>query len=65
MFSGVAERYDLMNDLMSGGLHRLWKDDLVVRLNPPQGVTPFRLIDVAGGTARHRAARAGRGRRRT
>jgi demethylmenaquinone methyltransferase / 2-methoxy-6-polyprenyl-1,4-benzoquinol methylase len=51
VFSGVAERYDLMNDLMSGGLHRLWKDDLIVRLNPPRGVTPFRLIDVAGGTA--------------
>ena len=51
VFSGVAERYDLMNDLMSGGLHRLWKDDLIVRLNPPRGATPFRLIDVAGGTA--------------
>jgi demethylmenaquinone methyltransferase/2-methoxy-6-polyprenyl-1,4-benzoquinol methylase len=51
VFSGVAERYDLMNDLMSGGLHRLWKDDLIVRLNPPKGATPFRLIDVAGGTA--------------
>ena len=51
VFSGVAERYDLMNDLMSGGLHRLWKDDLIVRLNPPRGAMPFRLIDVAGGTA--------------
>jgi demethylmenaquinone methyltransferase/2-methoxy-6-polyprenyl-1,4-benzoquinol methylase len=51
VFSGVAERYDLMNDLMSGGLHRLWKDDLIVRLNPPKSTTPFRLIDVAGGTA--------------
>jgi demethylmenaquinone methyltransferase/2-methoxy-6-polyprenyl-1,4-benzoquinol methylase len=51
VFSGVAERYDLMNDLMSGGLHRLWKDDLIVRLNPPKSATPFRLIDVAGGTA--------------
>jgi demethylmenaquinone methyltransferase/2-methoxy-6-polyprenyl-1,4-benzoquinol methylase len=51
VFSGVAERYDLMNDLMSGGLHRLWKDDLIVRLNPPRGATPFRMIDVAGGTA--------------
>ena len=29
VFSSVAERYDLMNDLMSGGLHRLWKDDLI------------------------------------
>ncbi len=51
VFSGVAERYDLMNDLMSGGLHRLWKDDFVVRLNPPRGAAPFKLIDVAGGTA--------------
>jgi len=61
VFSGVAERYDLMNDLMSGGLHRLWKDDLIVRLNPPKGATPFRLIDVAGGTAdiALRAAAAG------
>ena len=51
VFSGVAERYDLMNDLMSGGLHRLWKDDLIVRLNPPKSGTPFKQIDVAGGTA--------------
>src|SRR5690606_10380549 len=51
VFSGVAERYDLMNDLMSGGLHRLWNDDLIVCLNPPEGTTSFRLIDVAGGTA--------------
>jgi len=50
VFASVAERYDLMNDLMSGGLHRLWKDDLVAWLNPPVGERPFRLIDVAGGT---------------
>ena len=50
VFSKVAERYDLMNDLMSGGLHRLWKDDLIAALNPPSGATPFRLLDVAGGT---------------
>jgi demethylmenaquinone methyltransferase / 2-methoxy-6-polyprenyl-1,4-benzoquinol methylase len=50
VFSGVAGRYDLMNDLMSGGLHRLWKDDLIVRLNPSRAGA-FRLIDVAGGTA--------------
>ena len=50
VFSKVAERYDLMNDLMSGGLHRLWKDDLISVLNPPQGAQPFRLLDVAGGT---------------
>src|SRR5262245_19038881 len=50
VFSVVAERYDLMNDLMSGGLHRLWKDDLIAALNPPRGATPWRLVDVAGGT---------------
>ncbi len=51
VFTSVAERYDLMNDLMSGGLHRLWKDDLVAWLGPPTGWQPWRLIDVAGGTA--------------
>ena len=50
VFSAVAGRYDLMNDLMSGGLHRLWKDDLVAWLAPPRSARPFELIDVAGGT---------------
>src|SRR6266849_1938136 len=50
VFSKVAERYDQMNDLMSGGLHRLWKDDLVTLLSPPRGLTPFHVLDVAGGT---------------
>ncbi len=50
VFAGVAENYDLMNDLMSGGLHRLWKGDLIAMLNPPKGETAFRLLDVAGGT---------------
>jgi demethylmenaquinone methyltransferase/2-methoxy-6-polyprenyl-1,4-benzoquinol methylase len=50
VFATVAQRYDLMNDLMSGGLHRLWKDDLVAFLNPPRAERPFRLLDVAGGT---------------
>jgi demethylmenaquinone methyltransferase / 2-methoxy-6-polyprenyl-1,4-benzoquinol methylase len=50
VFSTVASRYDLMNDLMSGGLHRLWKADLITMLNPPRGQQAFRLIDVAGGT---------------
>ena len=61
VFSKVAERYDQMNDLMSGGLHRLWKDDFVARLNPPRGETAFHLLDVAGGTGdiAFRAARAG------
>lgn len=50
VFTRVADRYDLMNDLMSGGLHRLWKDDLISMLAPPSGPQPFRLLDVAGGT---------------
>src|SRR5882757_7344947 len=50
VFSTVAGRYDLMNDLMSGGLHRLWKDDLVAWLAPPKTTRRFDLIDVAGGT---------------
>jgi demethylmenaquinone methyltransferase / 2-methoxy-6-polyprenyl-1,4-benzoquinol methylase len=50
VFTTVAGRYDLMNDLMSGGLHRLWKDDLIGILAPPGSNRPFRLLDVAGGT---------------
>ena len=50
VFSKVAERYDQMNDLMSGGLHRLWKDDFVAMLNPPRGQASFNHLDVAGGT---------------
>ena len=50
VFSRVASHYDLMNDLMSGGLHRLWKDDLINWLAPPRSREPHRLIDVAGGT---------------
>jgi demethylmenaquinone methyltransferase/2-methoxy-6-polyprenyl-1,4-benzoquinol methylase len=50
VFASVAERYDLMNDLMSGGLHRLWKRDLITMLNAPRSAAPFRLLDVAGGT---------------
>lgn len=50
VFASVAERYDLMNDMMSGGLHRLWKRDLITMLNAPRGATPFKLLDVAGGT---------------
>ena len=37
VFHSVARRYDLMNDLMSAGLHRAWKDALVTAVNPPQG----------------------------
>jgi demethylmenaquinone methyltransferase/2-methoxy-6-polyprenyl-1,4-benzoquinol methylase len=51
VFHRVADRYDLMNDLMSGGVHRLWKDALVNRLAPPKaGTRPYRVLDVAGGT---------------
>jgi demethylmenaquinone methyltransferase/2-methoxy-6-polyprenyl-1,4-benzoquinol methylase len=50
VFSKVAQRYDLMNDLMSGGLHRLWKAELINMLAPPKSEAPFHLIDVAGGT---------------
>ena len=50
VFSKVAERYDQMNDLMSGGLHRLWKDDFVAMVNPPRAQGTFNHLDVAGGT---------------
>jgi len=50
VFRSVARRYDLMNDLMSAGLHRAWKDALVTTINPPRGNRPFALLDVAGGT---------------
>jgi demethylmenaquinone methyltransferase / 2-methoxy-6-polyprenyl-1,4-benzoquinol methylase len=49
VFHSVADRYDLMNDLMSAGLHRLWKGSLVTSLRPPRD-RPFRHLDVAGGT---------------
>jgi len=47
VFSSVAKRYDLMNDLMSGGVHRLWKAAMVEWLDPRPG---RRVLDVAGGT---------------
>jgi demethylmenaquinone methyltransferase/2-methoxy-6-polyprenyl-1,4-benzoquinol methylase len=50
VFHRVARRYDLMNDLMSGGLHRLWKDALVAAVSPPKSDRSFAVIDVAGGT---------------
>ena len=50
VFDKVAERYDLMNDVMSGGLHRLWKDVMVDWLAPPRSARPFHVLDVAGGT---------------
>src|SRR6516225_3372715 len=47
IFDSVAERYDLMNDLMSVGIHRWWKSEMVALLKPRAGQ---RLLDVAGGT---------------
>lgn len=60
VFHSVASRYDLMNDLMSGGLHRVWKDIMITALDPPKSDRPFALLDVAGGTGdiAFRAARA-------
>lgn len=50
VFEQVASRYDLMNDLMSGGLHRAWKLALIDWLNPPRSDRAYAHIDVAGGT---------------
>jgi demethylmenaquinone methyltransferase/2-methoxy-6-polyprenyl-1,4-benzoquinol methylase len=47
VFDAVASRYDLMNDLMSAGMHRAWKDAVAARLNPQPGE---RILDLAGGT---------------
>ena len=49
VFHSVARRYDLMNDLMSAGLHRLWKEALVTAVAPSK-TRPHRHLDVAGGT---------------
>lgn len=49
VFHKVAKRYDIMNDLMSAGLHRAWKDGLVSWLNPPKRAG-WHVLDVAGGT---------------
>ena len=61
VFSSVATRYDIMNDIMSGGIHRLWKDAMMDWLAPRPGQ---KLLDVAGGTgdiAFRFLKRAGRG----
>jgi demethylmenaquinone methyltransferase/2-methoxy-6-polyprenyl-1,4-benzoquinol methylase len=49
VFHSVARRYDLMNDLMSFGLHRAWKNALVTAINPPRA-SAFSVLDIAGGT---------------
>ncbi len=58
VFRSVAARYDLMNDAMSGGMHRLWKDRFVRRVKPRRGEA---ILDMAGGTGdiAFRLARAG------
>lgn len=60
VFHSVAARYDVMNDLMSGFLHRAWKDRLVTQLQPPRR-RAFQHLDVAGGTGdvAFRVAKAG------
>jgi demethylmenaquinone methyltransferase / 2-methoxy-6-polyprenyl-1,4-benzoquinol methylase len=60
VFHKVADRYDVMNDLMSFGLHRVWKDILVAKVHP-SAARPFAHLDVAGGTGdvAFRVARAG------
>ena len=47
VFSSVAQSYDLMNDLMSGGMHRLWKNRFVAKVKPRKGE---HILDMAGGT---------------
>ncbi|WP_288415724.1 class I SAM-dependent methyltransferase [uncultured Novosphingobium sp.] len=47
VFSNVARKYDVMNDAMSGGMHRLWKDRFVRRVKPREGE---QILDMAGGT---------------
>ena len=49
VFHKVANRYDVMNDLMSAGMHRVWKDGMVAWLNPPRRAG-WKVLDVAGGT---------------
>src|ERR1700759_3580515 len=58
VFTSVAARYDLMNDAMSGGMHRLWKDRFVARVKPRAGEA---ILDMAGGTGdiAFRLAKAG------
>ncbi|MGI9350337.1 MAG: bifunctional demethylmenaquinone methyltransferase/2-methoxy-6-polyprenyl-1,4-benzoquinol methylase UbiE [Rhizobiaceae bacterium] len=50
VFHSVASRYDLMNDFMSAGMHRIWKDAMVTSIAPPKGDRSWTSLDVAGGT---------------
>ena len=49
VFESVADNYDVMNDLMSFGIHRLWKDAMVTKVSPSK-TRPWHSLDVAGGT---------------
>jgi len=49
VFHKVAKRYDIMNDVMSAGLHRIWKDAMIAALNPRKDPA-YKVLDVAGGT---------------
>ena len=62
VFTSVARSYDLMNDLMSGGMHRLWKDRFVARVKPRPGE---QILDMAGGTGDVAFRMAARGARVT
>ncbi|MEO6153520.1 MAG: class I SAM-dependent methyltransferase [Croceibacterium sp.] len=62
VFSAVARKYDVMNDAMSGGMHRLWKDQLVRRVKPQTGEA---ILDMAGGTGDIAFRMAARGARVT
>ena len=59
VFRNVARRYDLMNDLMSGGLHRAWKDVLVTAVNPPRNDQPFAAARSRRRHRRHRLPAGG------
>lgn len=50
VFDSVAPKYDLMNDLMSGGMHRLWKDKMINEINFSDASKNYQMLDVAGGT---------------
>lgn len=50
VFHSVASKYDLMNDLMSAGMHRVWKEAMVTAVAPPRSAREWKSLDVAGGT---------------
>lgn len=50
IFSNVAKKYDLMNDLMSAGVHRLWKNKMIEHVNFINSQAQYQIIDLAGGT---------------